>query len=232
MTVLSEGCLGKGINLQHTVLPVFVLAFVLALQPLPQHPWQPPVVCPAWFTGKAHLWSLGDLLLFHPESPGTSQHFLTLLLDLCLTSCSLRLSHSDLHKNLLSYKFFPYRWLLSASCSWARRLTSLKPEIGNPFLYSCAWYVFGLSWFGNRKSKGQRVLCPCLVVTQKHELRGTWVAQSVERLTWAQVMISQPMGSSPMWGSVLTAQSLGPALDSVSPSLSAPSPLMLCLSLS
>ena len=37
-------------------------------------------------------------------------------------------------------------------------------------------------------------------------------------------------GSSPMSGSVLTAQSLQPALDSVSPSLSAPPPLTLCLS--
>ena len=34
----------------------------------------------------------------------------------------------------------------------------------------------------------------------------------------------------PPQGSVLTAQSLEPASDSVSPSLSAPSPLMLCLS--
>ena len=33
-----------------------------------------------------------------------------------------------------------------------------------------------------------------------------------------------------MSGSVLTAQSLEPALDSVSPLLSAPPPLMLCLS--
>ena len=62
--------------------------------------------------------------------------------------------------------------------------------------------------------------------------RGSWVAQSVERLTSAQVMISQFMSSSPTLGSVLTAQSLDPASDSVSPSLSAPSPLMLCLSLS
>ena len=51
---------------------------------------------------------------------------------------------------------------------------------------------------------------------------GTWVAQSVELPTLAQVIIS-----------VLTAQSLDPALDSVSPSLS-PSPahtLSLCLPL-
>ena len=61
---------------------------------------------------------------------------------------------------------------------------------------------------------------------------GAWVAQSVESPTSAQVMISWFMRSSPLSGSVLTAQSLEPASDSVSPSLSAPPPLMLCLSLS
>ena len=61
---------------------------------------------------------------------------------------------------------------------------------------------------------------------------GPWVAQSVGQPTSAQVMISQFMGSSPMSGSMLTAQSLEPASDSVSPSLSAPPPLVLCLSLS
>ena len=61
---------------------------------------------------------------------------------------------------------------------------------------------------------------------------GTWVAQLVERLTSAQVMISWFMSSSPALGSVLTAQSLEPASDSVSPSLSVPPPLMLCLSFS
>ena len=63
---------------------------------------------------------------------------------------------------------------------------------------------------------------------------GTWVAQSVERLTLAQVMISRFVSLSPALGSVLTAQSLEPASDSVSPSLY-PSPthaLSLCLSLS
>ena len=50
---------------------------------------------------------------------------------------------------------------------------------------------------------------------------GTWVAQSVERQTSAQIIISQFVGSSPTSGSVLTAQSLEPASDSVSPSLSA-----------
>ena len=57
------------------------------------------------------------------------------------------------------------------------------------------------------------------------------MAQSVKRPTLAQVTISQFVGSSPSSGSVGTAQSLEPASDSVSPSFSAPPPLMLCCSL-
>ena len=60
---------------------------------------------------------------------------------------------------------------------------------------------------------------------------GTWVAQSVERGTSAEVMISRFVSSSPESGSVLTSQSLEPASDPVSPSLSAPPLLMLCLSI-
>ena len=60
--------------------------------------------------------------------------------------------------------------------------------------------------------------------------RGTWVAQSVKRLTLAQVMISQILSSSPGIGVCAEAQSLEPASDSVSPSLSAPPLLMLSLS--
>ena len=56
------------------------------------------------------------------------------------------------------------------------------------------------------------------------------MAQSVEHPTSAQVMISQLVSLSPVLGSVLTAQSLEPALDSVSPSLSAPPLLVLSLS--
>ena len=48
---------------------------------------------------------------------------------------------------------------------------------------------------------------------------GAWVAQSVGRPTSAQVVISRSVGSSPASGSVLTAQSLEPVSDSVSPSL-------------
>ena len=47
-------------------------------------------------------------------------------------------------------------------------------------------------------------------------LLGTWVAQSVEHPTSAQVMISLFVGSSPASGSVLTAQSLEPTSDCVS----------------
>ena len=66
-------------------------------------------------------------------------------------------------------------------------------------------------------------------------LRGAWVAQSVKRPTLAQVMSSRFPSSSPASGSVLTAQSLQPASDSLSPSLSlsAPTPAhALSLSLS
>ena len=55
------------------------------------------------------------------------------------------------------------------------------------------------------------------------------MGQSVGCLTSAQVMISQSMGLSPSLGSVLIAQSLEPALDSGSPSVSAPPLLTLSL---
>ena len=61
---------------------------------------------------------------------------------------------------------------------------------------------------------------------------GACVAQLLKRLTLAQVMISWFVSSSPTWGSVLTVQSLQPALDPVSPSVY-PSPAhALSLSLS
>ena len=56
------------------------------------------------------------------------------------------------------------------------------------------------------------------------------MAQLVERPTLAQLMISWFVSLSPASGSVLTAQNLELALDSVSPSLSALPPLMICLS--
>ena len=63
-------------------------------------------------------------------------------------------------------------------------------------------------------------------------MRGACVAQSVKCPTSGQVMISKFVNSSPTLGSVLTARSLEPASDSVSPPLSALPMLMLCLSLS
>ena len=60
------------------------------------------------------------------------------------------------------------------------------------------------------------------------------MAQSVKRPTSTQVTISRSVSLSPASGSGLMAQSLEPALDPGSPSLSAPPLLMhaLCLSLS
>ena len=58
------------------------------------------------------------------------------------------------------------------------------------------------------------------------------MVQSVKRLTWAQVMIWQFGDSSTASGSVLTAQSLEPALDSVSPSLPLPRSCSVFVSLS
>ena len=53
------------------------------------------------------------------------------------------------------------------------------------------------------------------------------MAESVKRLTSPQVT-----GSSPVLGSALTAQTLEPASDSVSPSLCLPLPCLLSVSLS
>ena len=65
----------------------------------------------------------------------------------------------------------------------------------------------------------------------KAQVRGAWVAQLVNRPTSAQVMISRFVSSSPASGSVLIAQSLEPASDSVPPPLSTPPLLVLSLSL-
>ena len=64
----------------------------------------------------------------------------------------------------------------------------------------------------------------------KKQNKGAPVTQLVKHWTSAQVMILWFMGSSPALGPGLTAQSLESALDSVSPSLSAPPPLTLRLS--
>ena len=77
----------------------------------------------------------------------------------------------------------------------------------------------------------------CSVHTTKtqyfiNQKRGARVAQLVEHPTSAQVMISTVHEFEPTLGSGLTAQSLDPALDSVSPSLSLCSSPTHALSLS
>ena len=61
---------------------------------------------------------------------------------------------------------------------------------------------------------------------------GSWVAQSVELLTLAQVTILRFVSWSPASGSVLTAQSLEPASDSLCLSLPLPHSCARSLSLS
>ena len=75
------------------------------------------------------------------------------------------------------------------------------------------------------------VLAPDKIVSKGGD-RGAWVARSVRRPASAQVMISQSVSLSPASRSGLTAQSLEPVSDSVSPSLAARPPLRLSLFLS
>ena len=71
-----------------------------------------------------------------------------------------------------------------------------------------------------KKKRWYSDIIPYYIVIRRNEiLRGAWVAQSVGHPTSAQVMISRSVSSSPALGSVLTAQSLEPVSDSVSPSL-------------
>ena len=75
-------------------------------------------------------------------------------------------------------------------------------------------------------------VCSDLCAKENGKNRGAWVAQSVKHPTSTQVRISRSVSSSPASGSVLAAQSLEPAFDSVSPSLSLPLPCScsVCLS--
>ena len=74
--------------------------------------------------------------------------------------------------------------------------------------------------------------CLCIFLVQVYKNKGLWgrLGGSVKHPTLAQVMISGFMGLSPM--SVLTAQSLEPASESMSFSLSPPLLLSLGFSLS
>ena len=103
------------------------------------------------------------------------------------------------------------------------------PSFGNRSLKSLL--SFSLRTFSSPET---HIWCnaPAYSSFYKTWYRGAWVAPSVKWLTSAQVMISQLVSSSPASGSVLTAQSLEPASDSVSPSLSLPLPCSHSVSLS
>ena len=86
------------------------------------------------------------------------------------------------------------------------------------------------SWSQGREFKPH---VGCKDYLKKDEnFRGSWVAQLANHLTSAQVMISWLVSLSPALGSVLTAQSLEPASDPVSPSLFLPLPCSHSVSLS
>ena len=67
-----------------------------------------------------------------------------------------------------------------------------------------------------------------VVLFYRNIIYGRVGGSSVERLVLAQVMIPRLVSSSPASGSVLTAQNLEPASDSVSHSLSAAPPTPTC----
>ena len=93
----------------------------------------------------------------------------------------------------------------------------------HPYLYqNFRIALLALMWFWFVASMMFKIGC----------IKGTWVAQSVKLLASAQVTISLSVSSSPASGSVLTAQSLEPASDSVSPSLSLTLPHSRSVSLS
>ena len=99
-------------------------------------------------------------------------------------------------------------------------------------VFSSTEFIFTMAAYVWQMIRSSCLQCAYIRFLLKIHTRGAWVAQSVKRLTSAQVTISLPVSSSPALGSVLTAQSLEPVSDSVSPSLSDSPPFMLCLSLS
>ena len=111
----------------------------------------------------------------------------------------------------------------------------LSPKLGQPYLLEIGLRLGGVSQTITTKALFMNIFWGVFPTTnRRHRIRidgSAWVTQSVKHPTLVQVMISQSMCSSPTWGSVLTAQSLETASDSVSPSLSPP-PLFTLLSLS
>ena len=127
----------------------------------------------------------------------------------------------------------------TASCLWTRKQLSLDTESSSALTLDfpasrtlrnkCLLFELHTLWYFCYSSPNR----PGHILNIKVAiLGGFWVIQSVKWPTSAQVMISRFVDSSPTSGSVLTAQSLELASDSVFPSSSAPPLLALCLSLS
>ena len=115
--------------------------------------------------------------------------------------------------------FRELKWPLGAGETGGRGWREAEPYPGGSCLPAKCQDL--ISRVGYRA--GVQALSASIPLPKEHSSWGAWVAQSVERLTSAQVMISRSVSSSPASGSVLTAQSLEPVPDSVSLSL-CPSP--------
>ena len=109
------------------------------------------------------------------------------------------------------------------------RVMGSSPMLGSTLSVQPAWDSLPLSLCLFPLSLLSLSLSLSLSLIKKK--RGGHLGGSVKHLPSAQVMILQFVSLGPASDSVLTAQNLEPALDSVSPSLSAPSPLVLSLSL-
>ena len=127
------------------------------------------------------------------------------------------LEQGSTNKGQASCLFLQIKFFGTQSCPFVYMSSGLLPSCSRPEQRRCNEDPLA--------SKAKILSGPL----RKGLLKGAWVAQSVKRLISAQVMISQLVGSSPASGSVLTAWSLEPVSDSVSPSLSAPPLLALCL---
>ena len=106
------------------------------------------------------------------------------------------------------------------------------------YTYTCTICIYIVTYtLISKKLFNNQITSPSFLSKGQKDLRpdpsgGAWVAQSVKHPTSAQVKTSRFVSLSPASGSVLTAWSLQPASDSVSPSLCSSSTRTLSLALS